>query len=293
MANPKTKRILKNYGVKVVGDETPSKFAEYINDTDHRVYFIQDFMTISLSHNLRGLKNALYISDIRTQIEKSNTPYYIDIVWNLSQQYNWISILKPRAYLLKFRLPFHEPRESIDFDKPIHPLTVKDFEYSKKIGIDFLEDYKNGELHYLDGIMNLQSFPGVSSTETRLEGTTMDVKNYGSKSDYEDKFAYYNLIRSLGFFENPLADKKLGFDHCGDCALEYKIWSDYADKYDKKVTLKWVKGLINITGQHLFKDNHGHKFKPLTWYKYREDYKTLNLSVGSKKNKNFRRGNFQ
>ena len=278
--NPKTKKILDKHGIPI--PKNLGSFVDYINSTDYRVYFIQDFMTIKLSHQLKGLENALYISDIRTQVVKTNTVYDIDIVWNLSQQYNWITILKPEAYLLKFRLPFHQPKEKIDFDN-IPSITKKDFEYSKKKGIDFLQDYKNNTLRYLDGIINIQSFPGVSSTETRLEGTTLGIIEYPSQKEYEDKFMYYNLVRNIGFFENPLANKKIGFDHCGDCALEYRIWEDYANKYNKKVSIKWVKGLIDITGQYLFSGNHGHRFTALTFEKYKNDYKTPKVSSQTKK----------
>ena len=286
-ANKKSKNNMRKYGIKIIGDEDPSKFAEYINSTDYRVYFIQDFMTISLSHHLNNVKNALYISDIRTQIKKPNMVYDIDIIWNLSQQYNWINILKPKAYLLKFRFPFDNIKEKIDFEN-IPQMIIKDFEFSKKIGIDFLENYKNGTLQYLDGTVNLQAYAPVSSTETRLEGTTLFTKDYGSASDYESKFVFYNILRSLGYFHNPLANRKLGFDHSADCALEYRIWKNYADKYNKKVSLKWIEGLIGITEQPLFSGNHGFRFKPLTMEKYKEDHKTLKYNTNRKKRKNTR-----
>jgi hypothetical protein len=266
--------------LRIVGDEDPSQFVKHINSTDHRLYFIQSILDIPLAKHLKGLKNALYISDIRTDIMEKNRPHDIDIVWNLSQQYNWISILKPRAYMLKFRLPFHQDHEKIDMTKipsEFKDVVKEDFAYSKKLGIDFLEDYKNNTLNYLNGVLFIQPWPGVSSTETRLDGTNMEIKNYGNYLGYEQKFAYYNLIRSIGLFENPLANRKLGFDNCGDCSLEYKIWSDYAEKYNIKINLSWIYGLAKITGQYFITDNHGNRFETLSMEKYKEDYKTLNL----------------
>jgi hypothetical protein len=278
----KNKNIQKFQYKKILGNGDPEHFVEYINKTNFRVYFIQDILTIPLAHNLKKLKNSLYISDIRTEIAERGKPHDIDIIWNLSQQYNWISILKPKAYMLKFVLPFREKEMIIKDDlKNINPMFLKvvkeDFAYSKKLGIDFLKDYKNNTLNYLDGIVNIQTAQGVSSSETRLVGTNMNIKNYGTSSEYENKFVYYNLIRSLGFFENPLANKKLGFDHCGDCSLEYKIWKNYADKYNKKVTLNWVEGLINITGQGLIKGRHGRKFTHLSWPIYKELYENIQI----------------
>jgi hypothetical protein len=274
------KNARENQRLKLIGDEDPSQYVKHINETDYRVYFIQDILTISLAKHLKKLKNAFYISDIRFSIMADNRPYDIDIVWNSSQQYNWLSILKPRAYMLKFRLPFHQPLERINMDKiPEQYIDAvkEDFAYSKKLGIDFLEDYENDNFNYLKGDVFIQPWPGTGSTETRLVGETMELKNYGSYLDYEKKFAYYNLIRSIGLFENPLANKKLGFDHCGDCSLEYKIWKDYADKYNKKMNMSWIYGLMKITGQHFLQHNHGIRFETLTMKKYKEDYKTLFL----------------
>ena len=189
--------------------------------------------------------------------------------------------------MLKFRHPFHDSSEFVDFSN-IPSITKEDFKYSKKLGIDFLGDYKKGILQYLDGTIYIQSFPGVSSTETRLHGTSMKIKNYGNGKDYDAKFRFYNTVRNLGYFYNPLANKNLGFDHCGDCSLEYNIWKNYADKYNKKVSLNWISGLINITRQYLLKGNHGYKFEKLTSEKYRKDHNTGNM-VFNKNNKKFKK----
>jgi hypothetical protein len=185
--------------------------------------------------------------------------------------------------MLKFRHPFHDRESRITATTGKPPVIRNDLDYSKKLGVDFLKDYHEGKLRYLDGTLYIQPFPKLSSTEARLVGTRFEIKDYGHHRDYEDRFAYYNLVRSIGMFRNIKSNVNIGFDLCGDCALEYKIWNDYAEKYGQEFTIDWVQRLIDITGQKLIHNNHGEKFAPLTLEKYKEDYKTKTLETERKR----------
>src|SRR5690606_26668622 len=90
----------------------------------------------------------------------------------------------------------------------------------------------NHVFNYLQGDVYIQAWPGKTSTETRLMGTSDKVVSYGHHLDYEGKmFAYNVILRSLCFAENPNADLSIGFDHCNDCSLENNIWSEYITKF--------------------------------------------------------------
>jgi hypothetical protein len=59
-------------------------------------------------------------------------------------------------------------------------------------------------------------------------------------------------------FENPHADRGIGFDHCGDCAIEAKIYSEYKAKHDPDFDVKEaVVNIGRITGRGLLRELHG------------------------------------
>lgn len=71
-----------------------------------KIFFINDYFTNKTAEVLNKLGSTLFNSDIRTNNDEDDYPSNLEIVWNSSQQLNWISILKPIAYMLKFRVPY-------------------------------------------------------------------------------------------------------------------------------------------------------------------------------------------
>lgn len=241
---------------------------EQMSAGEEAIYIINGYFTNEIAKSCSKLKNVFFISDIRTNLEEvEREPGSIDILWNLSQQYNWITIMKPRKSMLKFRHPFYQ--ESIEeFMKyAAREPCAADYKMSREFGIDFIENRKSRRLKYFDGIINIQAFPGQSSTETRLITDGRNVIDYGDPSDYENKlFRYNNLLRVYVLHKNDNADPALGFDHCNDCAIENHIWSSYLEKYKGKYPADTtVKSLVaeisKITYRDLRRGAHGKYFK--------------------------------
>jgi len=217
-------------------------------ESDSNICIINGFMTSQLGKAIGDYveKHPIplyFVSDVRTNMDKS-TPTSLDIVWNSSQQYNWICNCKPIASMLKFRSPFftESDKEFAEYSEKIKSSPYnEDFEESKRLGVDFEEALKNKELVYFDGDVYLQPWAPVSSTETRLvidHDVPFDKPKmvpYPAKN-YEETLFYYNkVVRNFQMFENPNTNRGLGFDHCADCAIENTIWTEYLEGKGEKV----------------------------------------------------------
>ena len=164
--------------------------------------------------------------------------------------------------MLKFRHPFYQDMKP-NFRKISEQLPyAKDFEVSKKYGIDFVTDAENKKLTYLTGITYIQPWAGIFSTEARHVTDSFDIQEHITLNEYEDKFYYYNNIeRCYVKHQNDNADRSLGFDHCNDCALENYIWKQYIEKYRSTLNVKnLVKKLSAVTKRTLLREDHGHLF---------------------------------
>jgi hypothetical protein len=115
----------------------------------------------------------------------------------------------------------------------------------------------------------LQTRERVNSTETRLVVENFnDIVEY-DLALYEDKHNYYNNIaRPLQLFINPASNRRIAFDHCADCAIEYDIFAKYLKSkhnnikyYDlNREVLNRVFLLNKITGRYLSEGGHGNNF---------------------------------
>jgi hypothetical protein len=198
---------------------------------------------------------------------RDNMPEDLDIVWNSSMQYNWIKIMKPIKSMLKWRHPYHEHTYEQLVEQTNKEPYKSDLKMSKEFGIDFLEDYKRGEINYLDGDEYIQPWPGSASTEVRLVCGSITNKNWGHYTDYENLlFTYNKVFRTNVPHTNENSNRKLGFDLCNDCAIENVIFSDYvkkakAAKLKSYTVLELNKRLTNATGnRHLIREGHGQFF---------------------------------
>lgn len=281
-------------------DSTTGDWSTLISEIslDSRTYIFNGLFTDALAHGLAekfsGIAELLLISDIRT-----NTAAYIpddlDTCWNLAQQFLWVKIINPHAYLLKFRYPYF-----VDTSRGEHAsvtsfvdrfnkcageqMFVDTFSEAHKYGLDMAADYTAQRIRYLPGNLDLQAFPGQNSTELRLSNLDYHncntLVNYPDWKTYESEMCMYNKVwRPLMYHHNPYASYKLGFDHCNDCALEALFWEEY---------LRYRKQPINtkIIHQHLLNLNrfscgplkvHNHGF----WY---GDYQELLDQLHSENN---------
>lgn len=208
-----------------------------LKDTEHTIFIIEDFYTSALSKDLHTLKNSgkrvFFISDIRTNLrgnipdeEGEVSPTNADILWNSAQMYNWISILQPDYFMIKFRCPFgyEESMEKILDNEDIQ-------ECKRSYGIDFIENYRNKKFIFMKPQhIFLQAYAGLTSAEARLVASyPFDLHSFDIK-EYEDRFFYYNnVIRPYGWHSIPevFLDKYRMIDRCGDCAIMAKIFMDY------------------------------------------------------------------
>lgn len=214
-------------------------------------------------------KDILLISDIRTSSGDDETPTDLDIVWNLAQQYSWIYTLTPRGSLVKFRHPFYN--QSIDEfmqlleDNPQIRADIEiPLEFDSEFRVDFVQNYVDRRLQYFAGDLNLQAWPGMYSTETRLMTNGQTVSLYSD--DYEERLFYYNAIdRPYVYHENVNADPEIGFDHCNDCALENLIWTEYLNAKNIADTVSVKDLVVQLSGpptnnRKLLFRNHGKFF---------------------------------
>lgn len=237
--------------------------------SEERIFIINDLFTLDLARAIAELMPPVYfMSDIRTNTtDGTEPPDTLDILWNSAQQYNWMCIMRPVRSMLKFRHPFYNDDIEIFRQKCTEEPYASDFAEAKKNGIDFIKTAETRELVYWDGTVYIQAWPGPFSTESRLVTDCKSIRNWGRPEPYEDRFFYYNAIdRCYALHENPNANRELGFDYCGDCALENIIWTDYLNRYYQDdpnpphTVLSLVGEMTKITGRHLRRDNHGYLF---------------------------------
>ncbi len=258
---------------------------KYINEAnveEHQVFLYEDLFTDEMASEFAAIKgNKYFISDIRTNVRGFDSymkvlneagvkvpqePGDFDLIYNLAQQFNWIVALKSTSNMLKFRMPFYNKNDMEIFNLlKDQPAISEIFELSKKNGIDFVKNYNEKKFIYVKSQIKLQPWTGANSTETRL--VFDDVSNFELFDDsYEDILFYYNNVqRPYGYHINDKSDKNIGFDHCGDCALEAVILKNYENKFNRELK-DYFSRLKSATGEReLSIGGHGSLFAPLTF----------------------------
>jgi hypothetical protein len=290
-------------------DELKPNYLDFIFSDDHRIYLIEDLFTDQLAEDISTIDISIpcfFFSDIRTNVYSmiddlrengveetilkkiSRHPGDLDLLWNLSQQFNWVNILSFNSYLLKFRAPFFDQDgiEIINILSEYEPFSSS-FNLSREFGLDLIEDYVNRRFRYLDGEVFIQCWMSESSTETKLIGNRTLIKEF-NQVEYENKlFFRNNVTRPYAFHINELALKEFSFDHCGDCSIEASIWTDYFEKNNLKININIFRDLLQRVqassgGRTLKRDGHGDLFKHLTL----DDVKRMMIQA-SKKSKSY------
>ncbi|MAR56856.1 MAG: hypothetical protein CMM93_06710 [Rickettsiales bacterium] len=280
----KTIRYYQNGEIKV-GDLTKLDFKSNLDEaaidhilaSDCKIFLFNEYMTRELSQSLNSLiqkwgKKVLFWSDIRTaeggvgmkdqEVEDS------DILSNAAMNYIWLKELikgvdKDFFAMLKFRLPYDGKLILNDFAK-------KQLETAEEMGGHFLP-FQEKYMKWFQGKVYLQAYAGYKSAESRLwcnlEDLRAPLKNW-SLEEHEGKLFKYNVIQKLSqVFENPHSSEKIGFDHCGDCAIQSYVYNLFFTKFlqlkGKKLTKK-VQDLVvkigSITNRRLNVEPHGHLF---------------------------------
>jgi hypothetical protein len=194
-----------------------------------RFYIVEDLFTDDLARAIAQCAHTiarpiLFISDIRTRAEDAGNPTDYDIVINNMMQHMWAHIMQPTACMLKFRTPFFNAHDAQAFEKITrNPICAQ---YCAQFSLTPAQIYKPDTREYLflaaDHI-NLQSFAGSASSETRLIATATSkyaqMQTYNVR-EYEDTMYYYNQMRDHSFVPDNcrwFGRVACGFDGCIDC----------------------------------------------------------------------------
>jgi hypothetical protein len=277
---------------KVPAEHKHAAYTDFIDHalhSDARIFVIEDYYTPDMSDLIRNVldkhanKDPVYFwSDIRTNSGDAY-PKDADLLWNMAQQYIWTHVLDPDSSMLKFRVPFFSETYE-ELTDLLHSDPYKqDIEacvegkiriHNKKISfpkLHLIKDYKAQTFRYFTGQVKVQAYAGAKSTESRLVSTREQRSNiitYDPVS-YDAKFFYYNMIqRPLCLHRNPDADPAMGYDLCGDCALESKILNQYKQKNPDFQVAHALSVLATMTARPLLEHGHGTLFKHFTmeWY---------------------------
>lgn len=159
-------------------------------------------------HKIKGSKNLLYISDIRTvdNSERDKNKYANGILSDMMNQWEWSKIMVPAASMVKFKLPYGE-------------VNFPDTEYPK--GVNFLPIWGR-----------------PTTTETRLVYEDPEDMMQYDNFKHEEQMAYFNNNILLSYYDSPEWGCEIdGFDHCYSCRSECHIISEYIRKtYGKKLS---------------------------------------------------------
>lgn len=225
-------------------DGNMENICELITNGSEKFYIIEDYYTDELSEILKTLTDktkVLFISDIRSRFESEDNPTDLDIIWNSALMYNWLQILKPAKFMLKFRTPYEVGAKAYEKVKAEY----KDRQYThnaiEKCKINFIENVKSNKFTYIKPeLIYMQAFAGHSSTESRLVASSLDLYDFDC-DEYNNKYFYYNrLHRPFGYHESheKYLDPKLGIDRCGDCAIMCTIYENYYKKFTNVTDLR-------------------------------------------------------
>lgn len=232
-------------------------------DLDYTYFIIEDFFSDDIARFLSKLRQkCLFISDIRTNPDKES-PSTIDILWNSAMMYNWLKILKPDWFMIKFRCPF----PATDAEKQELLAEYNEREYThvdfEKCDIPFIENLKNNVFEFIKADIMLQAFAPTSSTESRLVGNTLERVIYDI-NEYEEKFFYFNTTMRPKHVYRSFINRKVGIDNCHDCALMCEIFREYYEKFGnssidiEKRVIDRIRALLESIGRKLImRDQHG------------------------------------
>jgi hypothetical protein len=265
-------------GNKKIG-KIPDNIVDIICEFKYRHYIVEDLFTTEIAKlfaNIREDVDLLYISDIRTA--EDGEPTTFDILWNSAQMYNWLKILKPRYFMLKFRCPFMFGDRKLQKEYETKRYARDDL---TECEIDFIDNYKKGVYKFIKPIfINLQCFAPTFSAETRIIGNSLECVEYDIL-EYEEKMFYYNnVVRPYRWCEHNHINKKLGVDGCHDCALMGHIIDEYRKKFGGEGDI--IYDITEILHRDFYKNAHGYYLQkisdPNMYNKYKSQMRQLTTS---------------
>lgn len=161
---------------------------------------------------LRDQRQIFFVSDIRSLAHRVGEESELAVTRDMQMQREWVEIIKPTAFQLKFRTPFDTEASLKRFGGP----TFK----------------------YLDGHLALQAWAPPVSAELRLIGSTIGKEKEYNFIDICSIMHGHNERRSLLVFGDS---KKMGFDE----AQTRHIVEEYAKKCDRDDLIPSLMGQVN------------------------------------------------
>jgi hypothetical protein len=211
---------------------------------------IEDAFDVLLEHS----KETLLVCDKKPPHALQEEEFIVD----LAQEYYYICKLQPYAWMCKIRFDDFKMSSELTLD------TIKDNKYiilAAQLGLDLCANYSTdypSMLKFLKGDLYINAYGWYMSTQTILCGNTCKLIDYNCIR-MREKLMYYNSIER-GFIrhQNKHINPKIGFDYCGDCALESYIWEKYNEVTNNNTdVIEHVNNLTNICGGNFFKNGHG------------------------------------
>ena len=297
-----------------------SKYADAILSTrgKHRVYIIEELMTISLAKELHRLSlpnegapsTIILMSDIRTNSGEEN-PTNGDLLWNMAQMFVWVANLKPTYYSHKHRPILDTP--------VIEDYMLPDIIAAKELGLDLIDDPHL----YLGGDVYLQAWTTRHSPETRLIGKAVTTPGVSGSSDesmcgyvtippsyhqstsakdgllhvgdsisypvhridpieYDQKMLYHNRINRGTMKYTNCADMKNGIDECYDCCREANVWNNYYSSIGIIPTPSIIADSMISLSRWIVREPHGDMLRDIERIHKKKHKTKKNLHVHTK-----------
>ena len=260
-------------GILKPDEEVNEAFLLRMKNNLGKIWLLKALFTDQLAEEIQKIFPVhLFISDIRTNEDKDSEPDTKDIIVNMAQQLIWAIILKPQMAMFKFRYPFYSEDINTFIQLARSEKYYPIFQKAKTLtNIDFIQDTIDKKLHYFDGIVHIQAWARLTSTESRLITDCKKIVDWGIAENYDNAFFYYNSIaRCYKTHINENIDRTIGFDLCNDCSIENEAWKQYITRTNSRFSLEnlarvaepgsvqdFVKTLSGTT-HNLFVGLHGH-----------------------------------
>ncbi len=170
----------------------------FLAKSSAQVELRQCFFTAEMAAQLgAGSGPVLLISDVRTadpRVQGSLEAVEEAVASDQAMQMDWVMLMRPLAYMLKFRLP-----------------------------------WTAGTTRYLRGDVHLPIWGRATTTETRLICRGLpEFVDYDNKL-YEEQLFYFNRVTRAEYHDHP-TDLGEDTDHCYDCAAEDLVLRQYLAK---------------------------------------------------------------
>jgi hypothetical protein len=181
--------------------------------------------------------SVLMVSDIRESSgRKVDDAIQAAVAEDMRQQQEWVETLKPNAALLKFCLPYTDPKHGV----------------------------YDGETTYLTGANVLPIWGPATTTETRLEVVPVDstadrtaytyARTTYSWREHEEKLYYFNTVMRSKLY--PQVKSEHGpagpYDRCFDCTAEQAVLYAYSQLSSAMALSDVVLGLDTAVSYHPF-----------------------------------------